>query len=347
MRGKFKLQKEAYMAIVYTSLAIIICMIIIPTTLIRPRHENITDKDMDVISNNIQSNTEILFSGDETISVYITETGTIEEINIEEYVCGVVANEMPANFNIEALKAQAVASRTYLASKSFNKCTNGNGADICNSVHCQVYTSKEVRMSKWEADKAEEHWNKIEQAVQETKGQVMSYNNELVLYPQFFSTSSGQTENSEDANWGEIPYLRSVKSNGEEIAPKYTSEKIVDIDEFIEDININYPEANLLASDIGNSIEVLSRSEAGGVTEMQIGNKNIEGSEFRFLVGLNSTNFTYEIEGGNIVFNCKGYGHGVGMSQWGAQAMAESGSNYDEILKHYYTGININNLKFE
>ncbi len=347
MKSKVNLEKETYMAIGYTSLAIIIFMIIIPTTLIRPRAGNIKEKEIEAVSNNLQSSTEIIFPGDDTISVYITETGNIEEVNIEDYVCGVVANEMPANFNVEALKAQAVASRTYLASKSFNKCANANGADICNSVHCQVYTPKEVRLSKWEDNKADEYWSKIEQAVYATKGEVMSYNGDLVMYPQFFSTSSGQTENSEDANWGKIPYLRSVKSTGEEIAPKYKSEKVVNINKLVQDINSNYPKANLLESDIENSISVLSRSEAGGVVEMQIGEESINGSEFRFLVGLNSTNFTYEIEGSNIIFNCKGYGHGVGMSQWGAEAMAKSGSSYDEILKHYYTNININSLKFE
>ncbi len=349
MKYNFKSIKDEIIAIACTSLAVIIFMIILPTTVITNSATKIKDKNEDkaVMSNiNTSTNTEIKFAGQEMINVYITSKGKVEEVNIEDYVCGVVASEMPAEFNIEALKAQAIASRTYLASKAVNNCVNGHGADVCDSVHCQVYKSKEESIAKWDSTKAQEYWSKIEEAVKATAGQVISYNGELVMYPQFFATSSGKTENSADANWGNIPYLKSVSSTGEESAPKYQSEKSISIAEFINSVNIKYPDANMNTANIASQIAVLSRSEAGGVKTLKVGNKELSGSEFRFLVGLNSTNFTYIIKEDEIIFNCKGYGHGVGMSQWGANAMAKRGENYEAILKHYYTGVDISNLKF-
>lgn len=305
-----------------------------------------TKVNEDVVDIVDEQNKNIVINGESNVSVYITETGTIEEVPLEEYICGVVSNEMPANFEKEALKAQAVAARTYLASKKQNKCPLAEGADICDSVHCQVYTSKEKRLEKWDASYAESYWNKIQEAVNETKGKVLSYNNELVLYPQFFSTSSGETENSEDAYLGEIPYLRSVSSTGEESAPKYTSDKEISLSDFIYLLNSNYSNLNIDVNNIKDKFSIKSRSEAGGVISIQIGNETIKGTDFRRIMSLNSTNFTYEFFDNSIIFHCKGYGHGVGMSQWGANAMAKNGSSYDEILNHYYTGIEIKDLEF-
>ena len=348
MSNNFKSIKEEVTAIVCTSLAIILFMIIMPTTVITTETIKLNDNEKDKsVMSNVKTNNDIKFTGEEMVSVYITSKDIVEEINVEDYVCGVVANEMPAEFEEEALKAQAVASRTYLASKAVNKCVNGHGADICDSIHCQVYTSKENSMDKWEEDKSEKYWEKIEEAVKATKGEVISYNGELAMYPQFFATSSGRTENSEDINWGNIPYLRSVLSEGEEVAPKYTSEKIISLSEFVNSVNIKYPEANVDLNNIENEISILSRSEAGSIKNLMVGNKELKGSEFRFLLGLNSANFTYIIRDNEIVFNCKGYGHGVGMSQWGANAMAKNNVSYDKIIKHYYTGVDISKLKFE
>ena len=296
---------------------------------------------------NVIKNNTIKINGDSTIRVYITSEDKVEEVPIEDYICGVVANEMPISFNEEALKAQAVASRTYLASKLVNKCSLCDNADICDSTHCQVYTSKEKRMESWDNNKANEYWDKIVSAVNATEGEVLSYNGELVLYPQFFSTSSGKTENSEDTNWGSIPYLRSVESPGEEVAPKFTSENEISIAKLVAKVNEKYPNSGVNINNASSVISVVSRSDSGSVKEIKIGNDTITGSEFRFLVGLNSSNFTYNFSGDNVTFNCRGYGHGVGMSQWGANVMGKSGKKYDEILKHYYTGVEISKLIFE
>ena len=336
--------------ILFTTLAIIVFMIAMPIFIMKPKVsakistndvEKITDTN-EVVEASAKQNNNIIMKGNETIRVYITETGEIEEVNLEDYICGVVSNEMPANFEKEALKAQAVTARTYLASKKLNRCTLHEGIDICDSTHCQVYTSKEKRLEKWDADYANEYWNKIKEAVDETSGQVLSYEGELVLYPQFFSTSSGQTE---DVYLGEIPYLRSVASTGEESAPKYTSDKTLKISDFVYLLNSNFTNLNVTVENIKNNFNIKSSSAAGGVIKLNINNVEIRGVDFRKALSLNSTNFTYEFNGDYITFHCKGYGHGVGMSQWGANAMAKNGSNYEEILKHYYTGVEITNLE--
>ena len=331
--------------ILFTTLAIIVFMIAKVSAKISTNDvEKITDTN-EVVEASTKQNNNIIMKGNETIRVYITETGEIEEVNLEDYICGVVSNEMPANFEKEALKAQAVTARTYLASKKLNRCTLHEGIDICDSTHCQVYTSKQKRLEKWDADYANEYWNKIKEAVDETSGQVLSYEGELVLYPQFFSTSSGQTENSEDVYLGEIPYLRSVASTGEESAPKYTSDKTLKISDFVYLLNSNFTNLNVTVENIKNNFNIKSSSAAGGVIKLNINNVEIRGVDFRKALSLNSTNFTYEFNGDYITFHCKGYGHGVGMSQWGANAMAKNGSNYEEILKHYYTGVEITNLE--
>ena len=339
--------------ILFTTLAIIVFMIAMPIFIMKPKVsakistndvEKITDTN-EVVEASTKQNNNIIMKGNEIIRVYITETGEIEEVNLEDYICGVVSNEMPANFEKEALKAQAVTARTYLASKKLNRCTLHEGIDICDSTHCQVYTSKEKRLEKWGADYANEYWNKIKEAVDETSGQVLSYEGELVLYPQFFSTSSGQTENSEDVYLGEIPYLRSVASTGEESAPKYTSDKTLKISDFVYLLNSNFTNLNVTVENIKNNFNIKSSSAAGGVIKLNINNVEIRGVDFRKALSLNSINFTYEFNGDYITFHCKGYGHGVGMSQWGANAMAKNGSNYEEILKHYYTGVEITNLE--
>ena len=136
-------------------------------------------------------------------------------------------------------------------------------------------------MEKWDADYANEYWNKIKEAVDETSGQVLSYEGELVLYPQFFSTSSGQTENSEDVYLGEIPYLRSVASTGEESAPKYTSDKTLKISDFVYLLNSNFTNLNVTVENIKNNFNIKSSSAAGGVIKLNINNVEIRGVDFR------------------------------------------------------------------
>lgn len=337
--------RREFASTIFFSLLILLFMIVAPTFIIKSMPAKAISEE--VIPPTVEENNNFInLEGNEVIKVHITSEDKIVEVPIEEYVKSVVSGEMPASFSDEALKAQAVAARTYVAAKRLKPCDLAEGGDVCDTTHCQVYISKESRIEKWETN-ANENWEKISKAVEETKGKILTYNNELVLYPQFFSTSSGMTENSIDVFSGDIPYLVSTESKGEEVAPKYESEFPFKISEFVEKVNEKYPDAELTADNLEGNIEILARSNAGGIKEIRLGKTNVKGTDFRLAFGLSSTNFEYNINNDEIVFKCKGYGHGVGMSQWGANIMAKNGSNYEEILKHYYTGIELKELKFK
>lgn len=324
------------------SILILILMIIAPMFIIK----SMPAKANEEVSEITNENKDILLDGKNIIKVNITKENRIEEVQIEEYVKSVVSGEMLVSFDDEALKAQAIAARTYIAAKRLRPCNIANGGDVCDTTHCQVYINKDVRLEQWGSN-AEEYWNKISNAVDNTKGMVLTYNNELVLYPQFFSTSSGMTENAVDVFSNSVPYLVSTESKGEEIAPKYETEFPFNIPEFVNKINDKYKEASITSENLKNNIEILSRSVAGGIKELRIGKTKVKGLDFRLALGLSSTNFEYVINENEIVFKCKGYGHGVGMSQWGANVMAKSGADYKDILIHYYTGVEISKLTFK
>lgn len=340
--------KRDFISTIIFSFFILIFMIVAPIIIIKsvPVVADVNKIDKNSNNENNDKSKDIIIDSSSNIKVYLTKEDKIVEVPIEDYVKSVVSSEMLASFDDEALKAQAIAARTFVASRKIKACPNANGGDVCDSTHCQVYINKDEKIKLW-GEKGNEYWDKISKAVDDTAGKVLSFNDELVLYPQFFSTSSGNTENSVDVFSNAIPYLVSVKSEGENIAPKYETEFTFSIDEFINKINSLYVDAGLTTSSLNENIEILTRSEAGGVKEIRFGGQTVKGIEFRISFGLSSTNFEYSIDGNNIVFKCKGYGHGVGMSQWGANVMGKNGAKYDEILKHYYTGIDIKNLKFK
>lgn len=327
------------------SIFIIIFTIVIAWILILSSTNNFNNFTID--KNSIMNNNRIIIKGNNKAKVYMRKSKEIKEIDVEEYVAGVVSSEMQVNFEKEALKAQAVAARTYYYSKRLNSCIEGQGAEICDSIHCQVYTPKEERLATWLEDKREINWNKIKEAVKETEGDVLVYNGELVKYPQFFSTSSGKTENCVDVFSEDIPYLKSIESPGEEIAPKFKSIVNIDKSTFINTITDNYRNTNLNYENLQNNIKILSRTEGGAVKEIKLGKVTISGVEFRNLFNINSANFTLNIVENEVIINCTGYGHGVGMSQWGANIMAKEGKNYKDILKHYYSGVNIEKVILE
>jgi len=283
------------------------------------------------------------------IDVYISNSKKVITINLEDYVVGVVCAEMPVEFDKEALKAQAVAARTFavahIESYGGKKYEGAHGANVTDSIDCQVYMGKEERLSKWPASKKDEYWNKVSEAVKETSGQVLMYNNKLVMEPYYFAVSSGETEDAKEVLGEDIGYLKSVSSPGEEEAKKYKSKVNLNYINFINKINDAFPKSKLNLTNVRNSLEILSRNKTGSVKTIRVGNTTMTGSKFRTIIGLNSTNFKISSSITGFQFDCMGYGHGLGMSQWGAQAMAKQGSKYDEILRHYYTGIKIETLK--
>lgn len=279
-----------------------------------------------------------------TLNVFIVNQNRLQKMNLEDYVKGVVAAEMPAEFDIEALKAQAVAARTYALSKEIllggKGCELHPGADICtDSEHCQAWQSIDELKSKW-GKNFDKYYSKISEAVDNTKGLVIVYQDALIV-PAYHAISGGRTENSEDVWKDKIPYLRSVLSPGEDVAAKFKTTVVVSKTEFINKIKSKVPSIKLSSSNILSQIKDIERTQAGHVKTLKIGGVTFTGNDIKEIFNLNSTDFSFAIQGGNVVITVIGYGHGVGMSQYGANAMAKTGKKFDDILKHYYTGVEI------
>ena len=280
---------------------------------------------------------------EEVLLVYVKEEDKVLHMNKSQYLKEVVSAEMPASFEDEALKAQAVAARSYLESrKSVEKDENGvhKGADICtDSSHCKAWISEEKRREIWGAD-ADKNWEKISRAVEETADEVMVYDDEIISAV-FHSTSSGKTENSKDVWGGERPYLVSVESPGDKLSPKLKSEKVISIDEFKTLAAQNIEGVNFDKGIIGQ----IKRSDAGGILTAEIGGVEVKGTQIRSIFGLRSTNAEITISDKEVRFDVLGYGHGVGMSQYGANYFAAEGKGYMDILKTYYQGVEIVKLR--
>lgn len=279
-----------------------------------------------------------------SINVYNSNEGTIMKIDIETFLYGVVASEMSSDFSLEALKAQAIAARTYIIYKEQNNITQGHsGAYVCtNSSHCQAYASYEELKSKKGEKWMKDSYPKIKKAVDETKGHILTYDDKAIL-PLYFSTSSGKTENCEEVFASNYPYLKSVNSPYEEQSPKYYTEKKITTDDFLDSLKNNY-NISISKNNLKNQLKILDRTSAGSVSKIKIADKIFTGKEIRNIFGLNSANFDIDLQNDIVVFKVKGYGHGVGMSQWGAEGMAKQNYKYDKILFHYYKGTEIKDI---
>lgn len=244
---------------------------------------------------------------------------------MEEYLVGVVAAEMPASFNSEALKAQAILARTY-ALKKISK-----GEKLTDTVSTQAYIDKTEMQNKWGNDYSK-YYNKIVSAVNGTKGQVVKYKGNYIeaLY---HSTSNGKTESAKEV-WGQdIPYLKSVDSSWDKKTSAYLKIENKEIDKVMEILGININK--------NTNIEILSKDESGRVRKIKVEDKIYDGIEFRNLFGLRSTDFDITITEKGLEIITRGYGHGVGMSQYGANEMAKMGYNYKDIINHYYQNVKI------
>lgn len=266
-----------------------------------------------------------------TISVFNHMTNLSETMNMEDYLIGVVAAEMPAAFEVEALKAQSVAARTYTIYKANS--TDHKETVCTNPGHCQAYLTQEQMQTNWGND-YDMYYKKIKDAVYSTQGEYITYNSEPIMAV-FHSMGGGQTENSADV-WGtHVPYLISVDSPGEEDAVNYHSSLSLTFEEFKNSIISHYPDANI-SSYLDVSKPTLT--DGGHVKSIIIGSVTIPGTKIRQIFNLRSTKFDIFFNENNVTFSVTGYGHGVGMSQYGANAMARMGKNYKEILAHYYHG---------
>lgn len=293
---------------------------------------------------------EVIEEKEVKITVYNASLDKSQEMDLEEYIKEVVAAEMPADFSLEALKAQAVAARTFaygrMSGVYSSKQGVHDGADICTeSTHCQAWIGKEAAMKKWSVLFASRNWGKIERAVDETKGLIVIYKGSIAN-TLFHASSAGKTESVEEVWAGSpVPYLQSVESSGEETSKGYISSKLMNMEQMIEKLREKYPEADF-NNDIIESIEILDHTIGGRVRALKIGEIIMKGTEFRTLFGLRSACFTIEqAEGDKLKVTTTGHGHGVGMSQWGADSLAKKGGTFREILEHYYTGANVISIK--
>ena len=279
-----------------------------------------------------------------TIKLLHKDNEKVEEVALDEYLYGVVSAEMPASFEKEALKAQAVVARTYTIYKIVNNDGKHKDADICDdSTCCQAWISKEDRLSKWKEEERNSNWSKIEEAVNDTQGKIITYEGKPIN-AFFHSNSGGKTEAPINV-WGGsgYPYLQSVSTSGEDAYSQYNSEAEFTKKEFEEKIKKEHSDFKIDYKK-EDCIKVEEYTEGNRVKSVKIGNLDLSGVEVRNIFGLRSANFKIIMKNNKIRFEVLGYGHGVGMSQTGADSLAKEGKNYEDIIHHFYTGVEIENM---
>lgn len=278
------------------------------------------------------------------VRLYLKEENKTITLALEEYIKGVVAGEMPAHFHPEALKAQAVAARTVAVRrlKRFGGTGYpGTAADLSNDVHdSQAWLSKKQLIAKWGLWGYYHNWSKIAAAVEATAGLVLTYNGELIdaLY---HSTSGPRTANPEEVWGAPVPYLKSVPCSFDQHSPRYRQEQVFTVEALLSALGNG---GEMPAT--GFSLRILDRTASGRVNRVQIGEKVYRGVDLRSCLGLASTNFTVQRQEDKVIFTTIGYGHGVGLCQYGADGLAKEGKTFQEILHYYYRGVEIRKLRF-
>ena len=285
----------------------------------------------------------IVANGEITVLV----DGEARTMKLEDYVVSVVAGEISPDFPTEAIRAQAVAARTYaLYKQKTGRPAQHEEADVCDDpAHCAAFVDLKTKAAAHRGEQADTAEDVIRQAVEDTAGQVLTYEGEPIVA--VFSSAAGEkTERAVDVWGSDIPYLQSVDSPGGEACPKYYDAVVLTADEIRARTAKTLPSADL-SGDPSGWFKASERSEAGGIVRMKFGGVEVKGTVMRTLLGLNSTNFTVKIDGNTLTFTTTGYGHGVGLSQWGAKYSAEQGQTYDEILAHYYPGTTLTTISTE
>lgn len=271
------------------------------------------------------------------IAVNIHYTEGKQSIDLETYIVGVVAAEMPASYEIEALKAQAVAARTYTLKHMMAD------PDIVFAESIQSYYSPKEIEQLWDVKNYSIYYAKIKKAVSETEGEVILHSDTLIDAV-FHAISGGYTQEAIDV-WGQdIAYLQGVSSLSDMHAKNYEKDYTYTLTEFTEMLTESNEEL-VLGQNIQQEIQIVNRNNAGYVGKIQVGNRIFSGEDFRHMLKLSSSNFTLTFMDTSVKIHCRGYGHGVGMSQYGANSLAKEGRSYDDILKHYYTGVRIDKRK--
>ena len=259
--------------------------------------------------------------------------GNIQVMNMEDYLIGVVSAEVPISFEEEALKAQAVAARTYAMKQIEN--SKNREYDVTDDVMSQVYQDDYKLKEKWK-DNYEENNNKIKKCVLDTQGEYITYDDKII-YAFFFSTSNGKTEDNKNVFGQDLPYLKVVDSSFDENeTSSFFSTKEFSMQEFYQKLQLDYSETL--------NITDINKTESGRISSLKVNGVEFKGRDFQNKLSLRSTDFEIKINDKNITITTKGYGHGVGMSQYGANALAKQNKTYEEILKYYYQGTKIKKL---
>ncbi len=304
--------------------ALVFCLIILPTILVRgcaPARTGLSGL---------------------TVALYLGGAKEVVRLGLEDYLVGVVAAEMPARFSLEALKAQAVAARTLTIKRmrSFGGrgCRHAGAADLCDQPgDGQAWLSEADLRRTW-GWRYNSLQGKIARAVAETRGLVLLYEHRPIDAV-YHSTCGGKTEDAAQV-WGHpIPYLQSVVCGYDSFSPRYRTQVKIAGDELLRRLGLKPGGRTAL------DLHILGRSPSGRVTSVSVAGKAYTGSAFRQAVGLRSANFTWTLQGKTVIFTVKGYGHGVGLCQYGAEGMARKGANYTQILRHYYRGVSFGRLK--
>ena len=307
-----------------------ITLVLIPVFVVSLFYQSIKEEQKPTIKKeNIETTTKQQETLDSTISIKINKNNEIKELSLEEYIVGVVAGEMPASFDIEALKAQAVASRTYAMYKIENF---DNLYDIETTTDDQVYITIDEMKSKWGND-YNKYYDKIKTAVLETKNLVMKKDNKI-FKSYYFSMSNGYTEDSVTV-FGENTSSSVSSPWDNESLNKFEVSTTFQEEEIQTKLNITEKIYN---------IEIISRDKTNRVDELKINDQVYTGIEFRHALTLRSTDFIITKNNNEYIITTKGYGHGVGMSQYGANGMAKENYKYNEILKYYYQNIEITTI---
>lgn len=276
-------------------------------------------------------------SSNPNVKILRTADNTVEEAPLEEIVIGVLAGEMPADFAEEALMAQAVAARTYILKRlpkpyGSGMAVHNGGAYICDDfAHCQAYVDEAQRKKNWGADFAAKE-KKIRRAVEATAGKVLTYQGELIS-PTFCSTCGGHTEAAGDYWQSDVPALQAVPCYWDSGAPKYLSAVYYSNAQMAAKLGVTEQELP--------SLKIADFSASGRVTLVTCGKKQWKGSAIRTALGLNSTDFSWLADDSGYLISVKGFGHGVGLCQHGANGMAQAGADFEKILHHYYTDVDI------
>ncbi|GAA0436743.1 MAG: stage II sporulation protein D [Bacillota bacterium] len=314
---------------------LIIIILVVPTLIVVPFAKGDRQEGATPTENETTAQVE-LGSSPFSVSVMRSASDKVEGIPLEEYVVGVVASEMPADFEKEALKAQALAARTYIVNyKLHGNEEESKKSDVTDTVQHQVYKDEYQLQKQWGSDF---NWkiNKVKKAVLETEGEILTYK-DAPITPAFFSTSNGYTENSEDYWENELPYLRSVASPWDKESPKYLDQKTFSSDQLEKALELDFSNKTPLPIQ-------LTRTDSKRVEEIEIAGQKFSGRDIREKLDLRSSDFTVEQKNNHFIFTTKGFGHGIGMSQYGANGMAKDGKSYKDIVQYYYQNVQISTV---